>query len=328
MKIAIISITTQGKNISDKIYEQLIKDPTILHIQQYHKNVKQAIKETFNTYDCIIAIMASGIIIRSIAPYVNSKLTDPAVLLIDDNANYTISLLSGHMGGANNLTHKISQLIGSTPVITTSTDVNQKQGIDEIARKYYFNLENPENIKYINRALVDNRKPTLQIPIKYTYLIDEELKNSYDIKQDNTNDMITATIDNHSVILTPQNLVMGIGARRDIAQSKVEHAINTACQILEIPPQRIDEFATVDIKQNEDGIIKTVENLGKQIQIVPRDTIETYKNDQCSKSDFVMKQFGIKGVCEPTSLIINGENSELIFKKTAYDGVTIAVSKK
>ncbi|WP_241776190.1 cobalamin biosynthesis protein [Methanosphaera sp. WGK6] len=64
----------------------------------------------------------------------------------------------------------------------------------------------------------------------------------------------------------------------------------------------------------------------KELKIISMDSIKNYQNDECSKSDFVMKQFGVKGVCEPVCLISNGENSHLIFKKTAYNGVTIAVS--
>ena len=326
MNVAIISITQQGKDISDKITQKLQQDPQIIHIKQDHKNVKDAIAESFNTYDAIIAIMASGIIIRSIAPYVTSKLSDPAVVLVDDNANHAISLLSGHFGGANPLTHKIADLLGADAVITTSTDVNKKTGIDSIAQNYYFKLENPKNIRYINRALVDDRLVELKMPHKYSYILDDEIKKSYNITYDDMQDTIVATVDGHDVILTPRNVVMGIGARRDIAQAKVENAVKCACQILNIKPQRIDSFATVDVKENEKGILDTVAMYDKPLKIITKDEIKNFTDNECSKSDFVMKQFGIKGVCEPTALLANHENSHLIFKKTAYNGVTIAVS--
>lgn len=327
MNVAIISITKQGKEISDKIAQKLQQDPQIIHIKQYHKNVKNAIDECFNTYDAIIAIMASGIIIRSIAPYVTSKLSDPAVVLVDDNANHAISLLSGHFGGANPLTHKIADLLGADAVITTSTDVNKKTGIDSIAQNYYFNLEKPENIRYINRALVDDRLVDLRMPEKYSYIIDDETQKSYNITYtDEIDEKIVATVDGHDVILTPRRVVMGIGARRDIAQAKVENAVKCACEILNIKPQRIDSFATVDVKENEKGILDTVAMYDKPLKIITKDEIKNFTDNECSKSDFVMKQFGIKGVCEPTALLANNENSHLIFKKTAYNGVTIAVS--
>jgi cobalt-precorrin 5A hydrolase len=270
--------------------------------------------------------MASGIMIRSIAPHVNSKLSDPAVLLIDDNANFVISLLSGHFGGANDLTQKIAEILDSTPVITTSTDVNDKIGIDSIAKRYYCILENPKNIKHINKSLVNNIKVNLYLPSKYSYILENNIEQSYNVFVNDDYENIIAKVDEYEVILKPRTLVMGIGARRDIATEKVKNAINQACKILEIPPSRINFFATADVKANEKGILENINKLNKELKIIPMDEIKNYQNDECSQSDFVMKQFGVKGVCEPTALIANGADSTLIFKKTAYDGVTIAVS--
>ncbi len=326
MDIAIISVTNQGKEISDKLFENLVKNPLFIRVDQYHQNVMETVKNIFDKYDCIIGIMASGIIVRSIAPYVNSKLSDPAVLIIDDNANHVISLLSGHYGKANDLTVKIASLLNSDPVITTSTDVNRKTGIDVIASRYYFKLENPGNIKYINRALVKSQKVDLYLPEKYSYIINSQMESSYNIHIDNNLESIIATIGGHEVILKPRSIVMGIGARRDIARSKVEHAIITACEILEIPVERVDLFATAEVKANEDGILYNAQKYSKELKIVPMDGIKSFNDSQIQKSDFVMKQFGVKGVCEPACLIINGKDSRLIFKKTAFDGVTIALS--
>lgn len=328
MNIAILSVTNQGKEISNILYDNLINNPLILNVTQYHKNIISTVNDIFDKYDCIIGIMASGIMIRSIAPHVNSKLSDPAVLLIDDNANFVISLLSGHFGGANDLTIKIADILNSTPVITTSTDVNNKTGIDSIAKRYYCSLENPKNIKYINRALINNQKVDLYLPSKFSFILDEIVEKSYEIHFDDNLDSIKSVIDNHEVILRPKQMVMGIGARKDILTSKVENAINQACNILEIPVSRIDFFATADVKENEKGIVENVNRLNKKLKIIPMTQIKSYQNDECSKSDFVMKQFGVRGVCEPTALIANGDDSHLIFKKTAYDGVTIAVSLK
>ena len=328
MNIAILSVTNQGKEISDILYENLIDNPLILNVTQYHKNIISTINDIFDKFDCIIGIMASGIMIRAIAPHVNSKLSDPAVLLIDDNANFVISLLSGHFGGANDLAVKVADILSSTPVITTSTDVNDKIGIDSIAKRYYCYLENSKNIKYVNRALVNNINVDLYLPSKYSFIVDENLEKSYTIHFDDNYDSIISVVDNHEVILKPKQMIMGIGARKDISTSKVKNAIDQACSILEIPISRIDYFATADVKENEKGILENVKKFDKNLIIIPMDKIKSYQNDECSKSDFVMKQFGVKGVCEPTALIANGEDSHLIFKKTAYDGVTIAVSLK
>ena len=111
MKIAIISVSDKGKNLASKLKEKLDDDSTIIRTDLYHKNVRKNFPILFNEYDAIIAIMASGILIRSIASLIESKVTDPAILNIDDNGNFVISTLSGHLGGANKLTHKIAELI-------------------------------------------------------------------------------------------------------------------------------------------------------------------------------------------------------------------------
>ena len=95
---------------------------------------------------------------------------------------------------------------------------------------------------------------------------------------------------------------------------------------MKIPPNRIDFFATADVKSNEKGILDNVDRFNKELIIIDMDRIKNFDNNECSHSDFVMKQFGVKGVCEPASLLANDNNSHLIFRKTAYNGVTIAVS--
>ena len=114
MKIAIISVTNKGKLLSKKLKNILDKDSTVILTDIYYKNVKKSMPILFDKYDAIIGIMASGILIRSIAPLINSKITDPAILNIDENGKYVISVLSGHMGGANKLTVKIANLINAS----------------------------------------------------------------------------------------------------------------------------------------------------------------------------------------------------------------------
>ena len=112
----------------------------------------------FESFNAIIAIMATGIVIRTICPLIKNKGTDPAVLVIDEQGKHVISLLSGHLGGANELAIKIANIINSEPVITTATDINNKYGIDCLANKYYFNIKPLSSIKHINSGLINNEK--------------------------------------------------------------------------------------------------------------------------------------------------------------------------
>ena len=129
MKIAILTVTDNGKILGQSLMDHLINDSTVIKAEIFHKNVKYNIKNCFSEFNCIIGIMATGIMIRSICPLINRKENDPAIIVIDEKGKHVISLLSGHLGGANKLTLKIAELIGSDPVITTSTDLNHKFGI-------------------------------------------------------------------------------------------------------------------------------------------------------------------------------------------------------
>ena len=153
MKVAIVSVSDKGKKLAVTIKEKMDNDSTIIRADVFHKNVKKYLKIAFYEYDAIIAVMACGILIRSIAPYIESKTSDPAVLNIDDNGNFVISTLSGHLGGANSLTNKIAALIDATPVITTSSDINNRLGIDVLARDLYLSIDRPKEILFFKYSI-------------------------------------------------------------------------------------------------------------------------------------------------------------------------------
>ena len=156
MKIAIISITQNGKKLATDISTVLKEDRTVIKVDIFHKNVKQNLETTFYCYDCIIGIMATGIMIRNICSLIKNKKDDPAILIIDEKGQHVISLLSGHLGGANEFAIKIANIIHGEPVITTATDINSKLGVDCIARKHYLKIDDTSKIKNINSALLNN----------------------------------------------------------------------------------------------------------------------------------------------------------------------------
>ena len=176
MKIAIISVSNKGQELALNLKEKLDDDSTIIKTDLYHKNVKKYFPILFEEYDAIIAIMASGILIRSIASLLESKVTDPAILNIDDNGKFVISVLSGHLGGANKLTNIISGLIDATPVITTSTDINNKLGIDVLAKDLYLSIDNTKEILFFNKAILEGREISFTVNPnkKFDYLFHQK----------------------------------------------------------------------------------------------------------------------------------------------------------
>lgn len=326
MKIAIITITRNSQDIASKILENLADDPMVTGIEIFHKNVKKTLQSVFSEYDCIIGIMATGIMVRSICGLLESKLEDPAVLVMDDAGKHVISLLSGHFGGANEIAKKVAKVTGANPVITTATDVHGKLGIDSLAKKYYLDIENPEGIKSINSALVQEEFPELLVPLRFNFVSDDpQVKSSYNLVESGENNFKVLFRDTE-IILKPKKFAVGIGARRDISKENVEGAITSAMNTLNLPVARIDVISTGEMKRNEEGIIDVVSEFNIPLEIIPLDELKKFNYDGYSKSSFVKKKFGIYGVCEPVALIAAGGNSRLILKKTSFNGVTVAVA--
>lgn len=334
MKIAIISVTDKGKSLSQKLKNILDKDSTVILTDIYYKNVKKSMPLLFDKYDAIIGIMASGILIRSIAPLINSKITDPAILNIDENGKYVISVLSGHMGGANKLTVKIANFINSEAIITTATDVNHKLGIDTIANDLFLDIKNPQSIVNFNKTILKDKKIIIQTNDKFiedyisknTLEINLLIENNNNLKQDEI-----IVVCNDSILkLHKRKIVVGIGCRRNKSSKDILTAIEQSLRDLNLPLSRIDLLTSAEIKKDEKGLLELSEKLKIPIHFVELDKLKLFKSDVVQESKFVKSKFGIIGVCEPSALISAGFDSQLIYKKTAYDGVTIsiAVSKK
>ena len=334
MKVAIISVSKKGYELSVKLKKLLDSDSTIIKCDIYHKDVKNTFNLLFYEYDSIIAIMASGILIRSISHLIESKTTDPAILNIDDNGNFVISMLSGHLGGANKLTLKIADLIDATPVITTSTDVNKKLGIDVLAKDLYLSINNTKEILHFNKSILDGKKVsfTVNANAKHDYLYDYLNNNTLEMdvsiyfSSRIKNGEIEAECDNHKIILKPRKIVFGIGCRRGKTCNEINEAVNNVLNELNIHKSRINMFSSAEIKKDELGLLELSESLDIPINFVDLDRLKLFRSEDVQKSEFVMSKFGIYGVCEPSALITAGFDSKLIYKKTAFDGVTVSVA--
>lgn len=334
MRIAIVSVSDNGRNLALKLKEELDSDSSIIKVDMFHKNVKKYLKIAFYEYDAIIAIMASGILIRSIAPYIESKVSDPAVLNIDDNGNFVISTLSGHLGGANKLTNKIASLIDAIPVITTSSDVNNKLGIDVLASDLHLSIDNTNEILFFNKAIIEGRKLTFAInpDVNKNYL-EKYLQNntlemdvSFICSENVNEDEIVVSLEGHEIILRERKLVVGIGCKRGKSSSEIYAGYKKSLEELNIDESRVNMLASAEVKKDEDGLLELAKKLNKPINFVDLDKLKLFESRDIQKSEFVKSKFGIYGVCEPSALITAGFDSKLIYKKTSFNGVTISMA--
>lgn len=334
MRIAIISVSKKGQDLSVLLKEKLDLDSTVIRTDLYHKNVKKYFPILFYEYDAIIAIMASGILIRSIAPLIESKVSDPAVINIDDNGKFVISTLSGHLGGANKLTNKVAELIDAIPIITTSTDVNRKLGIDVIAKDLYLSIDNTKEILYFNKAILEGKEISFTInPNKnFNYLFEYlnnntlEINVSINFSSKVNKDEIHVSSDGHELILKERKIVVGLGCRRGKECINIYNGLKSTLNELNIDISRINMLSSAEIKKDEEGMLELSEKLNIPINFVELDKLKLFESRDIQKSEFVKSKFGIYGVCEPSALITAGFDSKLIYKKTSYDGVTVSVA--
>jgi cobalt-precorrin 5A hydrolase len=326
MKYAIISVTEEGQQLANELYKSLKTDPTIIKVDLFNKNVKNTLSIIFNRYDCIIGIMATGIMVRSLCPLLKSKLKDPAVLVVGEDGKNVISLLSGHMGGANNFARKLAGILGAVPVITTATDLQGKMGIDELAHKYWLKIPDPSLIIDLNKFIASGGKPDLFLPLKFCFMqTHPQIIRSYNI-QSWDKSFIRASFPGADLNLYPKRLVAGLGSKKGVSTDQVLHALRSALQDLQLPLERVDVVATGEMKKDEPAIVDAASQLEITLKVISLESLKEFSHPECSTSQLVETKFGVRGVSEPSALIAAGKNPRLIRKKTAFNGVTVAIA--
>ncbi|MCP8306519.1 MAG: cobalamin biosynthesis protein [archaeon] len=303
------------------------------------------IKNIFDKVDAIISVMAIGITVRAVAPCVKDKRTDPAVVAVDDLGKFAVSLLSGHLGGSNELTKLIADKIGATAVITTASDLLGKKSVEELARELHCKIKNFEGLLAVNSAIVNKERVIVVLTrdvsnllgcIKdfKTKVVDDvelarEIINEYDAGIIITEEDLNEESKKPAVVLHPKKIVVGIGSRKNIDKEEIIKAITLALDRVNIPLDRVNCLATAEIKKGSSSIMEAAEDLGWPIEIINMENIKTLEHpDLSSPSETVKKKVGVGGVCEQAALIAAGSEASLLLKKTKFvEGVTIAISR-
>jgi cobalt-precorrin 5A hydrolase len=348
MKIAVLALTRNGSELALKLAEKL--DANVFIKPEFEKECTNGIKNVFpiestlsmlvekifNEYDALIFIMACGIVVRTIAPFIKSKSSDPAVIVMDEKGKHVISLLSGHLGGANLIAMEIAKKTGGTAVITTSTDVNGVISFDVFAVENNCYIENIENLKYISTELVNGRKIVLFTDCKLKGSIPENIKPIFDISaQEHETLKYWVILSNRTdmfmegrtvLLLRPKNLILGIGCKRDTTKEQIQKAVKEFLLMNKKSINSIKCLATIDLKKDEKGLLEFCSETGLELRIIPRTEIESIEgNYTCS--EFVKEKVGVASVAEPCS-VLGSKNGRLICKKTAYQGITLALTEE
>lgn len=262
--------------------------------------VAQWAREAFAACDALLFIGACGIAVRAIAPLVRDKTTDPAVVVMDEGGNFVIPILSGHIGGANDLARQVAEKTGATPVVTTATDVRGVPAIDVWAVKNDCAIENPHVIRPVTAALLADKPVGVMIT-------ERTLTPPYPV----------------TLRLRPRTLAVGVGCKRNTDPEHLETAILSFLEKCGVSLLSVKSLATIDRKKDETAILRFCEKYRLTLNIFTAEELSATEG-VFAHSDFVQKTVGVGCVCEPAA--VRATSGRLLMGKTAFEGVTLALA--
>ena len=346
--LSIISFTEKGAHLSLKLLDMLseegenawlytkcskYRDGSInKRLRFVYSNTDEWAKVQMSAKNGLLFIGACGIAVRAIAPWVVNKLYDSPVLVMDELGTYVIPILSGHVGGANEIAVKIAEMTGSIPVITTATDLNKSFAVDIFAKKNYLYIENKNGIAKVSSKVLRGEKINIAIE-SHGYGHDSRFANQIkivDFPPKQPVDVIITTGNcgyNADLVLRPREYVLGMGCKRDKEPEKIAGYIDQTLTALGISKNQVYAICSIDKKRDEAGFLQW-----SSLERIPfitysAEELEDVEGD-FEVSQFVKAQVGVDNVCERAALKGCGEGGELVYRKHASDGMTIAVAKR
>ena len=321
MKIAIIAITRGAFDLG-RTLEAELPGTTLLP----KTTVMKTFAENWQSFDAFICIMATGSVVRSIAPLLVDKRTDPCVIVVDEKGRHAISLLSGHLGGGNDLSITVAGILGGEPVITTASDTIGLAALDVWAAEQQLTAPRKDMTRACG-ILVN--KGELQV---YSDLEVQSLPSG--LVQCDTPEQADILITNRScftdrLVFCPQNLVVGTGCNRNTPAHEFTEALDELFSDLGLSPAAIKNLASIDKKNDEEGLLTFAEQNHYPIDFFTKDEINRVTGVEISAAP--LKAVGAIGVAEPCAILSAGKNNKqpptLISRKRKWQNITMAVAE-
>lgn len=302
------------------------------------------LEKNFKAYDAHIFIISVGAVVRMVAPLFENKKVDPAILCVDDNAQFVIPILSGHVGRGNEFAHRVAKILGAVPVITTASDVRGTLTVDVLGRDLGWILDDPDRNVTLGCAAVVNQQPVLVIqetgepqfwPLEqalppgveyatgfenvdakayaiFLVITDRDFRNEY------------PGIYEKAVIYRPKSLVLGLGCDSQAPFELVERGVKATLAKYRLDIRCVKAIASVEKKANEPAFLALNEKYGWEFNIFSAEQLDRVENIP-NPSETVKSFVGTRGVAEPGALLAAGA-SELIVSKQIYKEPDIARS--
>lgn len=338
MEIQVVAFTERGWELAHFVFDAWEKYVISYREKPGGDSLKAWVQEGFVQKRAIVFVGAMGIAVRSIAPFVEDKLLDSPVVVMDEQGRYVIPVLSGHVGGANELARQIADRCDAEPVITTATDLNGLFAVDVFAEKNKLSILRREGIAYVSGKLLRGQRASIFIE-GYEYS-DGWLWNDQGQKQQLPSELEWVDVrtcaecdivvsekekflEKAVLPLKPKLYVLGIGCRK----GKLYEDIMNEVEDLEIKLKEVSNISSIDIKLNECGIVELARRNRIEYLTFSAEILEKVEGDFV-KSEFVRKQVGVDNVCERAALAAAGAGAELVMRKHAANGITLALAKR
>lgn len=257
-------------------------------------------RDAFSQDRALLFIGACGIAVRAIAPLVHSKLTDPAVLVMDELGRHVIPILGGHLGGANQWALEIAGRTGAQPVITTATDLNGLPAIDLWAKEHDCAIQNPQAIKKVSGAALAGEKVGVAI----------------------TERLMSQAPFPVTLVLRPRTLVLGAGCRRGVAREHFEQCARHFLDRAGVSLLSVRALASIGQKQDEEALTAFARRYQLPFLTYSAQALAAVEG-QFAHSQRVLDAVGVDNVCERAAVLAGGR---LLLGKTIYQGVTLALA--
>ena len=317
MRIKILYFTNKGETLSERLKVQLSGHDAV--IVPKGTPLASVCRSSFEDHEALVFIGAAGIAVRAVAPLVRDKLNDPPVIVIDENGSFVIPLLSGHIGGANSLAIEIAEAIEAQPVITTATDVSGAFSVDVFAKENELRIANRDGIAKVSSSALEGKPVTICIKnyppeeVVDVLIADEEAAGRLK--------------DPAKIVLCPKRYAVGIGCRRGKPYEDLRKFAEEVLRANGIDINDVGCIATIDVKKDEEGL-KRLSQAWRMPLITFESALLAKAEGDFSHSDTVLEKVGVDNVCERAAVLAAGAGSQLKVRKTARDGMTIAVAER
>ncbi|WP_026089174.1 MULTISPECIES: cobalt-precorrin 5A hydrolase [Bacillus] len=352
---AIVAITKHGVELARKLHAVFTHsdlyymsklergDEQQKHIQLFSGSVRLLLPVLFRKYDGLILIISLGAVVRMIAPILQDKKTDPGIVVIDDRGENVISVLSGHLGGANELTHEVAASLGASAIITTASDVQKTIPVDLFGSRFGWVWDSAEKLTPVSASVVNEERVAIiqesgeknwwtferEMPSHFTLYSDiqtaliDKPQAALVITHRKLNDDEHAILEN-GVVYRPKSLAIGMGCNRGTSAEEIEQVILNTMDELKLSIKSVKAICTIDLKKDELGLVEVANKYDWEFVYYSPQELNKVKIEQ--PSDTVYKYTGAHGVSEPAvRLYTRADELVLVKKKSGNTTISVGV---